>query len=79
MLGLQEFCDVLRECDLNWFYFMRELNEIVDITSKDLDKLLDFSKQLAFLEFSEQETHIIKQSRQAFMSTNYQYDQDQTD
>ena len=71
-LGFQDLCDVLRKCDLNWFYFIREVNHTAHLIPKDLEKLFDFSKQFASLGFSEQEINIIEQSRQAFISIDRQ-------
>ena len=39
--------DVLQRCDLNWFYFVRVLKDLLNVTAAALNQLLlDFSGQL---------------------------------
>ena len=61
---LKTLCDMLRKCDLNWFYFIKNLKQISNISDS---RILDFSDQLS-CSFTEQEMKIIDQSRQAFTS-----------
>ena len=61
--------DVLLRCDLNWFYFVRVLKDLLNVTAAALNQLLlDFSGQLHLVGFSDEEEQIIEQSRQAFLS-----------
>ncbi len=61
--------DVLLRCDLNWFYFVRVLKDILNVTAAALNQLLlDFSGQLHLVGFSDEEEQIIEQSRQEFLS-----------
>lgn len=67
-MNSHQLCDVLRKCDLNWFYFIKVLKELVNGTSEVLNQLLlDFSGQLSFLGLSEDEEKVVEQSRQAFL------------
>ena len=79
-LNTHQLYDILEKCDLNWFYFVRVLKDMLSVTKEVSNQLLlDFSGQLPFMGFSEEKEKLIEQSRQAFLSSERMAENTQDD
>ena len=79
-LNTHQLYDILEKCDLNWFYFVRVLKDLLSVTKEVSNQLLlDFSGQLPFMGFSEEKEKLIEQSRQAFLSSERMAENTQDD
>ena len=64
----RQLCDVLRCCDLNWIEFVRVVTGMIENKESEVvENVLNmFAANLPQLDFSDEERHLIDQSRQAY-------------
>ena len=79
-MNTHQLYDILEKCDLNWFYFVRVLKDLLRVTKEVSNQLLlDFSGQLPFMGLSEEKEKLIEQLRQAFLSSERMVENTQDD
>lgn len=71
ILSAHQLFDILRKCSLNWFEFVKEIQDTFKTTAADTiqELLLDFEGKLSSIEITPEDKKIIDQSHKAYIQS----------